>query len=132
MKTIEQAGAIVISAQSRNRRLLLVTSRRNREHWLFPKGHVEYGETLKEAALREAEEEAGVRGTIVARAGRLTFSMNSESVVVHYFVVATKDRGRPEKGRQLAWCSYKEALERLSFEDSRALLRKVWDKLHTR
>ena len=28
--------------------------------WLFPKGHVDPGETLMQAALREVEEEAGV------------------------------------------------------------------------
>jgi bis(5'-nucleosidyl)-tetraphosphatase len=132
MKTIEQAGAIVVAGQGRDKRLLLITSKRNPEHWLFPKGHVEDGETLEEAALREAEEEAGIRGTIVDTAGSLSFTVRSESLLVHYFVVATDDRGRPEKGRQLEWCSYEEALDRLTFDDNRALLRKVWGKLSAR
>jgi 8-oxo-dGTP pyrophosphatase MutT (NUDIX family) len=126
---IEQAGAIVVTANGRDRRLLLITSKRNPDHWIFPKGHVENGETLEEAALREAEEEAGIRGTIVERAGSLSFGVRSESLLVHYFVVATQDEGRPERGRQLEWLSYEEALDRLTFDDNRALLRKVWSRL---
>lgn len=128
-RLIEQAGAIVVTADGRDRRLLLITSKRNPDHWIFPKGHVEEGETLEEAALREAEEEAGIRGTIVERAGSLSFGVRSELLLVHYFVVATQDAGRPEKGRQLEWLSYEKALDRLTFDDNRALLRKVWSKL---
>jgi 8-oxo-dGTP pyrophosphatase MutT (NUDIX family) len=131
MKTIEQAGAIVVGMRKGNPHVLLITSKRNPEYWLFPKGHVEDGETLEEAALREAEEEAGVRGTLVDRAGSLSFSFKSESILVHYFLVMTDDPGRPEKGRQMAWCSYDEAIERLTFDDSRTLLRKVWKTLNT-
>jgi 8-oxo-dGTP pyrophosphatase MutT (NUDIX family) len=34
----------------------------NGDRWTFPKGRRERGETLAEAAVREAQEEAGVRG----------------------------------------------------------------------
>jgi 8-oxo-dGTP pyrophosphatase MutT (NUDIX family) len=34
------------------------------DKWTFPKGHVETGEDPSQAALREAEEEAGVTGEI--------------------------------------------------------------------
>ena len=129
MKTIEQAGAVVLRRHKGSHHVLLITSKRDADHWLFPKGHVERGETLEEAALREAEEEAGVRGRIVRRAGEITFELKSESILVHYFVVRTDDDGKPEKGRQLAWCSYQDALERLTFPDTRGLLKKVWKSM---
>jgi diadenosine hexaphosphate hydrolase (ATP-forming) len=125
----EQAGAIVVSVRGQVEHVLLVTAKRNRSHWVFPKGHVEEGETLEQTALREAEEEAGVRGRIVAPAGELTFSLQSESFLVHYFLVVSNDEGRPEKGRRLEWCTYDEALRRLSFESSRTLLREAWKKV---
>lgn len=125
----EQAGAIVVSVRGGVEHVLLVTAKRNPSHWVFPKGHIEPGETLEQTALREAEEEAGVRGRIVASAGEMTFSFQSESFLVHYFVVASNDEGRPEKGRQLQWCTYDEALRQLTFEISRALLREAWKKV---
>lgn len=33
-------------------------------HWDFPKGHLEAGETLSECALREVEEETGIRAAL--------------------------------------------------------------------
>ena len=126
MPTIEQAGSVIVRSVGGIPQVLLVTARRNPAHWVFPKGHIEPGETLVQTALREAHEEAGVRGTIVNRAGSLSFELGADSVRVHYFVVSTDDKGHPEAGRQLLWCSYDEALEKLTFDDMRELLRKVW------
>jgi 8-oxo-dGTP pyrophosphatase MutT (NUDIX family) len=130
--TIEQAGAVIITGHGGGRRVLLVTARKNPAHWLFPKGHVEAGESPEDAALREAEEEAGVRGRILEPAGSLTFELGYESVRVHYFLVSTSDKGRPEKGRELAWCTFEQALEQLTFNDTRGLLRRVWRTLDAR
>jgi ADP-ribose pyrophosphatase YjhB (NUDIX family) len=40
---------------------LLLTRREDFDVWCLPGGEVEAGETLMQAALREAEEETGVR-----------------------------------------------------------------------
>src|SRR5215213_7244397 len=58
MKVVRQAGAIVVRFDDDEPRLLLVTARRNPKTWIFPKGHIEDGETPAEAAVREAREEA--------------------------------------------------------------------------
>ncbi|KAL1411255.1 hypothetical protein Q8F55_002206 [Vanrija albida] len=42
------------------RRVLMVTSRKHADLWIFPKGGVEKGESSGEAAAREALEEAGI------------------------------------------------------------------------
>src|SRR5215471_15540404 len=116
-RIIEQAGAIVVRRRKGDARVLLITSKRDAAHWLFPKGHVEDGETLEETALREAQEEAGVRATIVGPAGVMRFEYAGEWIRVHYFLAETDDKGKPEKRRQLAWCSFEEAMQQLTFDD---------------
>lgn len=50
--------------------VLLISSRRGKGH-VFPKGGWERDEELREAALRETVEEAGVRGVLEVRAAQL-------------------------------------------------------------
>jgi len=65
---IEQAGAICLrKAGGREKvEVLLIGSLRN-GRWGIPKGHVEPGETSRQAAEREAFEEAGIIGTAMER-----------------------------------------------------------------
>jgi 8-oxo-dGTP pyrophosphatase MutT (NUDIX family) len=129
---IEQAGAIVFGMRDGAPAVLLVTAKRNPDQWVFPKGHVERGETLEGAALREAEEEAGVTGEILQSAGTLEFILGKDTIRVHYFVMFTGDQGEAESGRRAKWLSPEDALDRLSFENSRKLLRSVWPHVEPR
>ncbi len=126
MATVRQAGAIVIRHAKAGPLVLLVTARRNPGHWIFPKGHIEDGESAKQAALREAHEEAGVQARPIGKAGRTWFAYGSQEYSIEYWIAETDDEGTPEDGRQLVWCSYKDALKTLTFENMRALLKRAW------
>jgi bis(5'-nucleosidyl)-tetraphosphatase len=126
VRTIDQAGAIIAGLRNGEPATLLVTGKRNPGHWIFPKGHVERGESLDQTALREAEEEAGVRATLLGPAGALSFVDRGQTIRVHYFVVLTRDEGTPEDGRRIRWFPLDEALQRLTYDDSKALLKKAW------
>jgi 8-oxo-dGTP pyrophosphatase MutT (NUDIX family) len=123
---VEQAGAIVVRPGKSEPRILLVTARRNPRNWIFPKGHIEDGETRKEAAVREALEEAGVDGKVAGRAGTMSFDFGEVRYRVHYFVVLTDDPGQEREGRKLRWCRYKQALRRLTYDETRELLHGAW------
>ncbi len=54
------AGAVIFRKEKTKFLFLLIYSRSNKI-WGFPKGHLEQNEAEKEAALREIEEETGLR-----------------------------------------------------------------------
>jgi 8-oxo-dGTP pyrophosphatase MutT (NUDIX family) len=127
---IRQSGAIVIRLDAKEPQVLLVTAKRNPRNWIFPKGHIEKGETPEAAALREAREEAGVAGKLIGPAGVLEYRFLGVNARVEYFLaVLTRETGPPEDGRSRAWCGLDEALDRLSYKNTRKLLRKAWKQL---
>ena len=58
-KVVKAAGGVVTSS---NNKLLMINLR---NHWDLPKGHIEPGEESLTAALREAEEETGIKAEII-------------------------------------------------------------------
>jgi 8-oxo-dGTP pyrophosphatase MutT (NUDIX family) len=130
MLLIKQSGAIVVRLDGDEPQVLLVTAKRNPKRWIFPKGHIEKGESAEEAALREALEEAGVVGKPIGPAGILEYRFLGVGFRVEYFLALLKrEAGPPEKGRTRVWCSLEEALERLRFKNTRKLLRKAWKRV---
>ena len=119
---VRQAGAIVVKPGSPPR-VVLVRAKKNPEHWVFPKGHIEPGETPENAAERELLEEAGIRGKCLRRAGKCIYTCDGKKYSVSYFLVeciATENEG--ESGRNPFWCTVDEARDLLTFNDSRLLL----------
>src|SRR2546430_17583703 len=55
------AGAVVFKLTEQGPRYLLVEASGRRDRWVFPKGHVENGETAADTAQRDLGEEAGER-----------------------------------------------------------------------
>jgi 8-oxo-dGTP pyrophosphatase MutT (NUDIX family) len=130
MRTVQQAGAIVVREEGGIRRVLLVRAKKDPNLWVFPKGHIEPGEQPRVTALREAFEEAGVAGIILGPAGpALTFRSGDEQVAVDYFLVQlTAEMPSPE-GRDKLWLTEEEAEARLAFQNARELLRVALKKL---
>ncbi len=130
MPLIRQAGSIVVRLDQKEPQVLLVTARRNPRNWIFPKGHIEKGESPEEAALRETREEAGVSARLIGPAGILEYGFLGAKARVEYFLLLfTREAGPPEDGRQRMWCGLDDALDRLSYKNTRKLLRKAWKQL---
>ena len=130
MPLIRQAGSIVVRLDAKEPQVLLVTARRNPRNWIFPKGHIEKGESPEAAALRETREEAGVSARLIGPAGILEYGFLGAKARVEYFLVLfTREAGPPEDGRQRIWCGLDDALDRLSYKNTRKLLRKAWKQL---
>jgi 8-oxo-dGTP pyrophosphatase MutT (NUDIX family) len=130
MALIRQSGAIVVRLDGKEPRVLLVTSKRNRRNWIFPKGHIEKGETADAAALREAKEEAGVVARLIGPAGVVEYRVFGAKARVQYFLaVLVRQAGPPEDGRRRTWCGLDQALDRLSYKRTRKLLQKTLEQV---
>jgi len=124
LRPVEQAGGIVFRGNDRGISILLVTSKKEDGHWIFPKGHIEPGESPEEAALREASEEAGVDGELLGQAGQpLEFTWGGTRYRVRYFLIRARSETPRTDGRMKEWLPFEEALARLSYDDTRRLLR---------
>jgi 8-oxo-dGTP pyrophosphatase MutT (NUDIX family) len=104
-------------------RYLLVEASGTRDRWVFPKGHVEDGESAAETALREVAEEAGVRARPVRRLRRVEQKQDGKSISIAYFLMAYAGRTTALDKRRIRWLPFDEAIEALNLEKSRRLLR---------
>ncbi len=59
-KTAVSAGAIILCEIGGTLKIALAQHQRSTKTWVLPKGHIEPGESLEQAALREIHEEAGL------------------------------------------------------------------------
>jgi 8-oxo-dGTP pyrophosphatase MutT (NUDIX family) len=130
VRRIQQAGAVVVRLDGAEPRFLLVKARRDPRVWIFPKGHVEHGETAEQTALREAQEEAGVLGRLLAPLGALEFESGGRPLHVEYFLVELLGDASWSEQRPFVWGTYDETRAQLDFENARALLARARDALN--
>jgi 8-oxo-dGTP pyrophosphatase MutT (NUDIX family) len=120
---IAQAGGIVFRGHDRDVSILLVSSKKVAGNWIFPKGHVERGESEAAAALRETQEEAGVDGELLGPVGDpLEYGWGFRRYRVQYFLIRATAEFKASDGRTIAWLPFDEAVARLSDEGTRRLL----------
>ena len=99
-------GGVVIY---RGKILALYKSYKNRyEGWVLPKGTVEPGETHIQTALREVQEESGVKATVVKYIGKSHYNFTvPEDIVtkeVHwYLMTADNYHSRPQREVVFLW-----------------------------
>lgn len=78
---VRQAGGIVLLGDQ------VVLRRTPKGEYLFPKGHLEPGESAEETARREVEEEVGLEAEIVAPLGEVCFHYQGDDYRVTMFLM---------------------------------------------
>jgi len=122
MAQIVQAGGIVLLDRG------VVLRRTAKGEWVFPKGDVEEGELLQEAAVREVAEETGLHCQVLFEAGKINYLLGGDEYLVHFFVMEAKEKlpfWQYHNGKDAFLFSPEEALERVTFPDTREVLEKV-------
>ena len=116
------AGGVVVRGKGADFRVLLVTAKRQPNQWVFPKGHIEIGETPEQAAVREVVEEAGVQAIVVAPIGATEFRSARGPVRAQFYLMDFVSETAPGEDRRLAWMTADEARRALIYEDARLLI----------
>ncbi len=132
------AGGIVYRRDS-GEVVVLVTQSSAHDGWIFPKGHLEHGETSSDAALREVKEETGVDARIVERVGtiRYAFRVRGRQIaktalfyLMEYVGGRTSDES-PEV-RAVTWVPLGQVADTLSFANEAGIWAKAQGLLEQR
>jgi 8-oxo-dGTP pyrophosphatase MutT (NUDIX family) len=133
-QVLYQVGVIAFRVENGELEVLLVTSR-DTGRWIIPKGNIDSGLTPAKAALREAYEEAGVRGAIVGSVPigfytyfkRLKCGTLLDTTVEVFLARAERQHKKwPEKKeRSVAWLPVHEAIARIQEPSVAPLLMRV-------
>ena len=137
------AGGIVYKKEGDKVLFLLIktfASKRRKTIFKFPKGHLNKDEVLKQAAMREVEEEGRIKSKIITKIGsndyiiwdklkkkkiikKVTFFLMEyagESNLKYYDSEVVLDR---------IWVQFNEAVGKLAFDSEKVLLKKAKWKL---
>lgn len=122
---VRAAGGVVVRRDEDGRRLVAIVHRPRYDDWSLPKGKLTEGETEASTALREVEEETGLRCRLGLELGTVGYrDPYGRPKVVRYWVMA------PEEGAftptaevdELRWVPVEEAAGSLSYGHDRELL----------
>lgn len=108
MQRVISAGGVVFRKKDGKIEILVIKDSYGRN--AFPKGHVEKGETIEQAAIRETAEEVNLSDLkSIKKLGAINFwyTYQGERIykTIHYFLVESLDsNAEPEASREIQGC----------------------------
>ena len=138
IKRIFSAGGIVLRLRSGSSIRkdesgweVLVTQHSKHKGWDFPKGHREIYESEEQTALREVEEETGVKAEIIERVGETKYFYYEEGErvlkTVAFYLMKYVSQGKATTAFEVSdtkWLPPEKVESQLTFKDTKAL----WEK----
>lgn len=128
MRVLSSGGVII------NNNLILLLKKYNGDY-VLPKGRIERGESIEEAALREVKEESGITGEIKKYLGKIDYSFINRmrniriDKTVHFFLMSTKDtHTKPQSMEGFKTAKFyerEEAISLMKYSQERGIIRKA-------
>jgi 8-oxo-dGTP diphosphatase len=124
------AGGVLWRRAGDGRREFAVVYRPKYDDWTLPKGKLDPGESFEEAAVREVEEETGMRCRLGRRLGDTHYRDRHDrpKLVQWWAMECDRDSGEfapNDEVSKLEWLPPEQARERLTYERDRELTAEV-------
>jgi len=127
------AGGLVIDTTGKNGLLIGRYDQKDvtgeRILWSLPKGHIEAGETPEQAAIREVQEETGIKSEITKSLGVIDFwfmagGKRIHKTVHHFIFVETGGLLAAQESEvdEVSWFPLTEIVDRLAYPDEKKLI----------
>ena len=126
------AGGVVYKKE--NHKLYFLLGKHSGYHkWVLPKGLIDPGEKAENTAVREVEEECGIKTKIIAKIPgpeRYIYTMNGIKIfkLVRYFLmeyVSGDIANHDFEMEAVEWLPYDEAQQKLNFHGAQQVLEKA-------
>lgn len=135
IKRVFSAGGIILKKDGGDIRVL-VTQHSGHKGWDFPKGHIELAESSEQAAIREVEEETGIRAEIIDKAGQTQYFYYEEGSkvlkTVTFYLMKYIEEGEAITAFEVSgkkWLKVDEVERQLTFKDTKELWGKAKEKI---
>ncbi len=122
---IKAAGGVVM----RDGQVALV-HRPRYDDWTLPKGKLDPPESFEQAAVREVQEETGLRGRTVRELPPISYKVGNRDKIVRYWLMDVERDGPfvpNDETDELRWLPVDEAAQLLTYDRDRDVLRAVAD-----
>jgi 8-oxo-dGTP diphosphatase len=116
----EAAGGVVMRDG-----LVAVVHRPRYDDWSLPKGKLDAGESFEEAALREVEEETGLRCRLERELPSVEYEVRGRPKLVRYWLMAVEaDPGfvANDEVDDVRWLSPHDALDLLTYDRDKGVV----------
>jgi 8-oxo-dGTP pyrophosphatase MutT (NUDIX family) len=120
MADVRAAGGVVVRDG-----LVALVHRPRYDDWTLPKGKLDNGESFEEAALREVEEETGLRARLVRELPPVNYEVRGRPKVVRYWLMDVESDGgfvASDEVDEVRWVEPAEARALLTYDRDRDVL----------
>jgi 8-oxo-dGTP diphosphatase len=133
LKTQVSSGGIIFRKHNGITELALVAVKGG-QVWCLPKGLIDKGEVPEKTALREVEEETGLKGRIIEKLGEITYwyYIKEENIkckkTVHFFLLEYEAGDVSKHDWEVdnaAWFPIDEALKKARYKGEREIIEKA-------
>jgi 8-oxo-dGTP diphosphatase len=117
MNPVQAAGGVVLRGGR-----VAVVHRPRYDDWSLPKGKLDPDESFEDAALREVEEETGLRCRLVRELPEVRYEVKGRPKLVRYWAMEVEEETPFAPGDEvdeLRWLEPAEALALLSYDRDR-------------